>query len=404
MRKSEKDNELKKETFLFLNGNKSNNGYIAIGCENEIVCTSKNINLEKLNDFISIPNSWKFGYISYDVKNEIENLASGNIDQLEFPEIHFFIPKTLFKIEKNTASLVYGDISLLDNVKEIFLKKKENISNKIKLIPRLNKKEYLTKIKAVKENIQQGEIYEMNFCYELFNENIEIDPFTTYQKLNELTYAPFSCFGNFDNKYILSASPERYIQKHGQQLISQPIKGTIARGADELEDLKQIENLKKNQKERSENIMIVDLVRNDLSKIAANNSVKVEELCGIYTFETVHQMISSVSATIKPHIRFIDILKATFPMGSMTGAPKIRAMELIEKYESTKRGVYSGCVGYVKPNGDFDFNVIIRTLLYNSKKKYLSCMVGGAITSKSNEKEEYQETLLKAKALLQALK
>ena len=244
----------------------------------------------------------------------------------------------------------------------------------------------------------------MNFCYELFNENVEIDLFETYKKLNKLTNAPFSCFGNFNNKYILSASPERYIRKTRQQITSQPIKGTIARGVDEMTDLTQIENLKNNQKERSENIMIVDLVRNDLSKIAAKNSVKVEELCGIYTFETVHQMISAVSATIKPHITFLDILKATFPMGSMTGAPKIRAMELIEKYESTKRGVYSGCVGYVKPDGDFDFNVIIRTLLYNSKKKYLSCMVGGAITSKSNEKEEYQETLLKAKALLQALK
>ena len=404
MKKAQKNSELEQETFLFLNGNKSNIGYVAIGCKDEIVCTSKNINLEKLDDFISITNSWKFGYLSYDLKNEFEDLRSSNIDPLGFPELHFFIPKTLFKIENGEINLIYGEINLLASVKEVFLQKKENISNKIRLSPRINKKEYLTKIKAVKEDIQQGEIYEMNFCYELFNENVEIDPFSTYQKLNLLTNAPFSCFGNFDNKYILSASPERYLQKHGQQLISQPIKGTIGRGVDEKEDLKQIENLRENQKERSENIMIVDLVRNDLSKIAAKNSVKVEELCGIYTFKTVHQMISSVSATIKPQIKFIDILKATFPMGSMTGAPKIRAMELIEKYESTKRGVYSGSVGYIKPNGDFDFNVIIRTLLYNSKKKYLSCMVGGAITSKSNEKEEYQETLLKAEALLQALK
>ena len=404
MKKAQKNSELEQETFLFLNGNKSNIGYVAIGCKDEIVCKSKNINLEKLDDFISITNSWKFGYLSYDLKNEFEDLRSSNIDPLGFPELHFFIPKTLFKIENGEINLIYGEINLLASVKEVFLQKKENISNKIRLSPRINKKEYLTKIKAVKEDIQQGEIYEMNFCYELFNENVEIDPFSTYQKLNLLTNAPFSCFGNFDNKYILSASPERYLQKHGQQLISQPIKGTIGRGVDEKEDLKQIENLRENQKERSENIMIVDLVRNDLSKIAAKNSVKVEELCGIYTFKTVHQMISSVSATIKPQIKFIDILKATFPMGSMTGAPKIRAMELIEKYESTKRGVYSGSVGYIKPNGDFDFNVIIRTLLYNSKKKYLSCMVGGAITSKSNEKEEYQETLLKAEALLQALK
>jgi len=404
LRKSEKDNEFKKETFLFLNGNKSNSGYIAIGCKKEIVYASKNIHLEKLNDFISIPDSWKFGYISYDVKNEFENLPSANLDGLEFPEIHFFIPQTLFKIEKDNISLIYGDNSLLPDVKEVFLKNKTKKTNPITLTPRINEKEYLAKVKSVKGNIQQGDVYEMNFCYELFNENVEMDPFETYKKLNKLTNAPFSCFGNFNNKYVLSASPERYIQKNGQQLISQPIKGTIARGVDEMTDLTQIENLKNNQKERSENIMIVDLVRNDLSKIATKNSVKVEELCGIYTFETVHQMISTVSATIKPHITFLDILKATFPMGSMTGAPKIRAMELIEEYETTKRGVYSGCVGYVKPDGDFDFNVIIRTLLYNSKKKYLSCMVGGAITSKSNEKEEYQETLLKAKAVLQALK
>ena len=395
---------LKNDHLLLLNGNDSQKGYIAIGCKKEIVCTSKNINLDKLNDFLAIPNSWKFGYLSYDLKNEFENLPSQNIDELEFPEIHFFIPKTLFKIEKDTISLVYGDISLLSNVKEAFLTNKEAQTIPIKLTPRITEEEYLSKIRSVKEHIQKGDIYEMNFCYELFNENVEMDPFETYTKLNELTNAPFSCFGNFNNKYILSASPERYIRKTGQQIISQPIKGTISRGANEIEDLKQIENLKNNQKERSENIMIVDLVRNDLSKVAAKNSVEVEELCGIYTFETVHQMISTVSATLKPQITFLDILKATFPMGSMTGAPKIRAMELIEEYESTKRGVYSGCVGYVKPNGDFDFNVIIRTLLYNSKKKYLSCMVGGAITSKSNEKEEYQETLLKAKAILQALK
>ena len=395
---------LKNDHLLLLNGNDSQKGYIAIGCKKEIVCTSKNINLDKLNDFLAIPNSWKFGYLSYDLKNEFENLPSQNIDELEFPEIHFFIPKTLFKIEKDTISLVYGDTSLLSNVKEAFLTNKEAETIPIKLTPRITKEEYLSKIRSVKEHIQKGDIYEMNFCYELFNENVEMDPFETYTKLNELTNAPFSCFGNFNNKYILSASPERYIRKTGQQIISQPIKGTISRGANEIEDLKQIENLKNNQKERSENIMIVDLVRNDLSKVAAKNSVEVEELCGVYTFETVHQMISTVSATLKPQITFLDILKATFPMGSMTGAPKIRAMELIEEFEFTKRGVYSGCVGYVKPNGDFDFNVIIRTLLYNSKKKYLSCMVGGAITSKSNEKEEYQETLLKAKAILQALK
>ena len=404
MREVQKNTELNNENFLYLNGNNSNIGYVAIGCEKEVVCTSKNINLEKLNDFLAIPEKWKFGYISYDLKNQFENLSSSNADGLEFPEVSFFIPKTLFKIDKKNISLVYGDSSLKSEIENIFFNNKGTKSNLINLAPRITEEDYLSKIRSVKEHIQQGDIYELNFCYEFFNENAEINPFETYKKLNKLTNAPFSCFGNFNNRYVLSASPERYINKTGQQITSQPIKGTISRGTNEIEDLKQIESLKNNQKERSENIMIVDLVRNDLSKIATKNSVKVEELCKVYTFETVHQMISTVTATLAPETSFIDILKATFPMGSMTGAPKIKSMELIEEYESTKRGVYSGCVGYIKPNGDFDFNVIIRTLLYNRDKKYLSCMVGGAITSKSDQHEEYQETLLKAKAILEALK
>ena len=404
MREVQKNTELNNENFLYLNGNNSNIGYVAIGCEKEVVCTSQNINLQKLNDFLAIPEKWKFGYISYDLKNQFENLSSSNADGLEFPEVNFFIPKTLFKIDKKNISLVYGDSSLKSEIENIFFNNKGTKSNPINLAPRITEEDYLSKIRSIKEHIQQGDIYELNFCYEFFNENAEINPFETYKKLNKLTNAPFSCFGNFNNRYVLSASPERYINKTGQQITSQPIKGTISRGTNEIEDLKQIESLKNNQKERSENIMIVDLVRNDLSKIATKNSVKVEELCKVYTFETVHQMISTVTATLAPETSFIDILKATFPMGSMTGAPKIKSMELIEEYESTKRGVYSGCVGYIKPNGDFDFNVIIRTLLYNRDKKYLSCMVGGAITSKSDQHEEYQETLLKAKAILEALK
>jgi len=398
------NNTLLKDHFLYLNGNNSKNGYIAIGCKQEIVFTSNNIQLNKLNEFINIPNAWKFGFINYDLKNEFESLTSNNIEELEFPEVHFFIPKTLFKIGENKITLVYGDNSILSEVKEFLFNRKEIQHDAIQLTPRISKEEYLSKINSIKKHIQQGDIYEMNFCYEYYSENAIINPIETYQKLNTKTNAPFSCFGKFNSNYILSASPERYIKKIGSQITSQPIKGTTSRGTSKKEDLVQIENLKNNQKERSENIMIVDLVRNDLSKIAAKNSVKVEELCGIYTFETVHQMISTITATIKPEANFIDILKATFPMGSMTGAPKIRAMELIEEYESTKRGVYSGCVGYITPDDDFDFNVIIRTLLYNSEKKYLSCMVGGAITSKSNEQDEYQETLLKAKAILEALK
>lgn len=395
---------IKNESHLiFLNGNLSNNGYIAIGCKKEIILSANNLDFDSLEDFISTPNEWKFGYISYDVKNGIEKLSSLNNDGLEFPEIHFFIPKTLIKTIGKDLELVYGDESLIPLLKQYFFNNDIESENSIQLNARIDKATYLEKINHIKNNIQQGNIYEMNFCYEYYNEKAEIDPIQTYKKLNSLTNAPFSCYGRLNDKYILSASPERYIKKDGNKIISQPIKGTISRGKNDVEDEQLKQQLQNDEKERSENIMIVDLVRNDLSKIAEKNSVSVEELCEIYSFETVHQMISTVSCSLKNKVRFTDIIKSTFPMGSMTGAPKIKSMELIEKYENTKRGVYSGCVGYVKPDGDFDFNVIIRTLLYNSSKKYLSCMVGGAITIKSIPENEYEETLLKASALLKAL-
>jgi para-aminobenzoate synthetase component 1 len=266
----------------------------------------------------------------------------------------------------------------------------------------LSKEKYLEKIKSIKEHIQQGDIYEANFCYEYHAQNIQIEPLGIYQKLNERTQAPFSVFGKINHRYIISASPERFIKKEDNKVISQPIKGTIKRGKDEQEDLEMIQFLENNPKDRSENIMIVDLVRNDLSKIANPASVVVEELCKIYTFKNIHQMISTVSAKIE-NVTSIDIIKALFPMGSMTGAPKIRAMELMEHFEENKRGLYSGAIGYFAPNGDFDFNVAIRTLLYDEIQKTISFSVGGAITDLSLPEQEYEETLLKAEAIIKAL-
>jgi len=201
----------------------------------------------------------------------------------------------------------------------------------------------------------------------------------------------------------LSASPERFLKKINNKLISQPIKGTIKRGGSKIEDENLKFALKNDNKELAENIMIVDLVRNDLTRTVLNASVKVEELCEIYSFKQVHQMISTISAEIDNNLALSDIFKNTFPMGSMTGAPKIRAMEIIEKYEKTKRGLYSGAVGYINPKGDFDFNVVIRSIFYNSENNYLSFTVGGAITANSVPENEYNECLLKAKAILEVL-
>jgi para-aminobenzoate synthetase component 1 len=244
----------------------------------------------------------------------------------------------------------------------------------------------------------------MNFCQEFFSSNTQIDVIEIFRRLMKNSPSPFSTLFKFNDKYLISSSPERYIRKEGNRLISQPIKGTARRGKTAEEDEINRQKLLQSQKEQSENVMIVDLVRNDMSKTAVPGSVKVEELYGIYSFPQVHQMISTVVSQINDSIHFTDCIKTTFPMGSMTGAPKIRAMEIIEKYETTKRGLFSGAVGYITPEADFDFNVVIRSILYNESNQYVSIITGGAITDLSDPEAEYEESLLKANALINVLK
>jgi para-aminobenzoate synthetase component 1 len=268
---------------------------------------------------------------------------------------------------------------------------------------RITKDSYFNKFQKIHQHISQGDIYEMNFCQEFYAENINIDPLHVYQNLNQISQPPFATFLKLEDKYLLSASPERYIRKENTTIISQPIKGTSKRAIDIIEDEKLKSDLAVNEKERSENIMIVDLVRNDLSKTAVKGSVKVNELCKVYSFDQVHQMISTVTSEVLHTKNPVEVLRTTFPMGSMTGAPKVSAMKLIEDLEKTKRGLYSGSVGYFTPDNDFDFNVIIRSILYNKSNKYVSYSVGGAITAKSTADAEYQECLVKANAMQDAL-
>ena len=364
----------------------------------------------QLKKFQSEVNDFIFGYLSYDLKNDIENLTSSNFDSLHFPDLFFFQPKKLVVIKGNTIEIKY--ISAFENEIENDL---ENINQlqtgqnpvavvrNIKIKLRIHKDDYYKKLNTLLNHIHRGDIYEANFCQEFYSENSEIDPVEVYQNLNEISKPPFATFLKLNNNYLLSASPERYLKKDGEHLISQPIKGTEKRAATKMADEKLIAALENNQKERSENIMIVDLVRNDFSRFAVKGSVKVEELCKVYTFKQVNHLISTVSCSVKNDIHPVDILKNTFPMGSMTGAPKISAMKIIEELEETKRGLYSGTVGYFTPNGDFDFNVIIRSILYNADKKYVSYSVGGAITAKSIPEKEYEECLLKAKAMKHVL-
>ena len=358
---------------------------------------------EKLKAFRANCNSWIFGFLSYDLKNEIEDLHSLNYDGLKFPELFFFKPRYVFEIsdDKLTVNRNYPEtFELLERIRggkwEI-----RNTKYEVKLNTRTSKGIYLQNIGKIKARIEAGDFYEMNYCNEFYAEQEEIDPVQTFLKLNEKSKAPFSCFFKLDDKYLLCASPERFLKKEGHKLISQPIKGTIRKGntVEENEVLKT--QLKNDLKERAENIMIVDLVRNDLARSSKSGSVKVEELCGIYEFNTVNQMISTVTSQLE--IDPIDAIKNAFPMGSMTGAPKIEVMKNIEHYEDFKRGLYSGSVGYFTPAGDFDLNVVIRSIFYNAGQKYISLRVGGAVTYDSVPENEWNEILLKAKSMMEVL-
>ncbi|MDG1158674.1 MAG: aminodeoxychorismate synthase component I [Flavobacteriales bacterium] len=350
-------------------------------------------------------SGWKMGYLSYDLKNQIEDLRSPSLDPQGMPSLYFVQPEMVFEISHGDIKIIEGEHhpELETVIQRLKTPCNEALAPSYKLSPRITKETYLSKLNQIKDYIQRGEIYEVNFCQEFFHHDAVIEPFDLYQRVHSGTKAPFSAFFDWGEHSIMCGSPERYLKKIGSKLISQPIKGTVRRGADVQEDEVLKAQLSADPKERSENIMITDLVRNDLSKVAKKGSVQVDELCGIYTFETVHQMITTISAELKECVSIAELIQASFPMGSMTGAPKVRAMEIIDELEVSKRGVYSGAMGYIDPEGNMDFNVVIRSLLYNKKKRYLSALVGGAITAASDPEKEYEECLLKAQALFKAL-
>lgn len=362
---------------------------------------------EDLKQYQQTTKDWLFGYLTYDLKNDTEALQSCNYDGLEFPDLFFFQPKKLFLLKGNQLEIQYlnmCDDEVEDDFEAILKYSETTIETNESLLiqQRISKEFYLEKVSKMLDYINNGDIYEANFCMEFYAEGT-INPITKFQRLNEISKPPFAVYLKNNKQFLLSASPERYLKKEGEKIISQPIKGTAKRFSDAKEDEISKQNLALDPKERSENIMITDLVRNDLSRTAQKGSVQVEELCGIYSFLQVHQMISTVTSIIDNQNVVVEVLKTTYPMGSMTGAPKISAMKIIEELEETKRGLYSGAVGYFTPNGDFDFNVVIRSILYNQENQYISFSVGSAITSLSVPENEYEECLLKANAMLNVL-
>lgn len=356
--------------------------------------------------FKSYPDLWKFGYFGYDLKNQFEDLSSSHPDRIHSKEMDFFVPEIVISLKGHLLEIKSNDEKLEHITYDIIRKKslgKREITTPVKLTPSLRKEEYISKIRDIKERIKQGDIYEMNFCMEYFAEDVQLQPEELYLKLNVISEAPFSSFCRFIGVFMIGSSPERFIKKQGIKLITQPIKGTAPRKADAAEDLILKEQLHLDPKERNENVMIVDVSRNDLSRVAKKGTVKVDELFGVYSFKQVHQMISTVSCEVEEKLELEEILKATFPPASMTGAPKIKAMQIIEETENFKRGMYSGALGYVSPTGDFDFNVVIRTILYNELTKTVSYAVGSAITDKCDPEKEYEECLLKAEAMKRVL-
>ncbi len=340
----------------------------------------------KSSDEITFNQSEQVCFINYDFKNCLETFHSKNNNPLEFPTV------LCIDVISKTISDNLNSLNITTNTP----------NHLITIHPTISKVDYIKQINTIKQHIQQGDIYEINYCITFEAHNVSINPIELYNKLDSISNAPYSTLLNFNELVIISSSPELYIKKENSTLTSKPIKGTAKRGQSSIEDALLKESLHQNLKERTENVMIVDVVRNDFSKIADKGSVVVEKLFDIESYQQVHQMVSTVSCQLKPNTSLSEIIVATFPMASMTGAPKIRAMELSDDYEIYNRGPYSGCLGIIDDN-DFELSVLIRSIFYNKTKKYLSFSVGSAITAMCNAEDEYEECLLKAKAMMQVL-
>jgi len=346
---------------------------------------------------------WLFGHIGYDFKNELENKLKTPITEKDsFGTFGLFIPETLILISKDlsicTIHTYYDPTAIWEEICTIELPSYVALPT-VSFTPLYDKSCYLDKISAIKQHIAQGDCYELNFCVKAQAKAPNLPTKAVYERLASISPAPFSAMYKLHQSYMMCASPERYFQKQGQILTAQPIKGTSSRGGTEEQDEAQKVALRQSIKEQAENVMIVDLMRNDMSKVCQVGSIEVTELFGIYTFPQVHQMISTIQGTLKEEASCYDVIQHTFPMGSMTGAPKFKVMELIKQYEVADRGLYSGTIGYIDPEGNADFNVIIRSLFYDAQKEDLYYYTGGAITTDSDPEMEYEEVRLKAWAL-----
>lgn len=343
---------------------------------------------------------WCFGALGYDLKNELEDLESTNKAIVDTPDFLFFIPEILLIIHKD------GNVELAKGrLNTSFFEAPENTdaSGISKNQSPIHHDQYIAEIENIKEHIRAGNFYELNYCVPFTHTYTTFNPITFHRQLLRKSPVPMASLLKCDHLYLCGASMERFLAKQGCTLTSQPIKGTIRKGATATEDQELIAQLSTSEKDRAENVMIVDLVRNDLARVSKSGSVHVTELFGVYSYLQVHQMISTIQSKLKENVIFSDILQALFPMGSMTGAPKIATMKHIDKIESFKRGWYSGAVGYIDPDDNFDLNVVIRSVLCDTSKQIINYNAGGAITIDSDAETEWKEVHLKTKAITELL-
>jgi para-aminobenzoate synthetase component I len=391
----------------YLSENHSYECLVAAGERLRLQAASGNA-FEKLKQFSLAQDDWLFGHFSFDLKSETENSPSRLPDYIQFPDLFFFVPEIIVIIESKEIRVgLFGNHhqKVFEEIENGLFKRKKTAARESVIQKRISKDLYLETIQRLQQHILRGDCYEINFCQEFFMEGADLDPIELYRNLRQVSPSPFSAFYKLGEKFLLCASPERYLKKRGDIVLSQPIKGTSARDLqNEQRDKMLKEELAASEKDRAENVMVVDLVRNDLSKISETDSVRVSELFGVYSFAQVHQMISTIVGKPKETLHWSEMVAGTFPMGSMTGAPKKRVLELIEQYEKTKRGLFSGALGYVKPNQDFDFNVVIRSILYNRPESYLAYFAGSGITVNSDPEKEYEECLIKVAAFESIIK
>jgi para-aminobenzoate synthetase component 1 len=367
------------------------------------VIDSDNYGFTDINSLLR-QGKWVFGHISYEQGLLFHQLFTKKENKVGFPFFFFFEPQIVCFIKDGNLHIYADDpdevfSQILGSSSKVIQEK-----TRLKIKSQLSKEDYIQTIQKLKEYILRGDCYEINYCQKFISQPASINPLSVFTEISMVAPNPFSAFYKLEDKFLICASPERFLARQDNILFSQPMKGTAKRSSGDVEKDEQLKNILFNsEKDRSENVMVVDLIRNDLSKICSKGSVQVEELFGIYTYPFVHQMISTIRGKIEKHILFSDIIKAMFPMGSMTGAPKKRVMELIEQYEMSGRGIFSGSVGYVDPEGNFDFNVVIRSIMYNNTNAYLEYAAGSAITFNSDPEKEWEECLLKGEAIKKVL-